>query len=81
MRCDFNPNFFLHRKVISFDVDSGLYADEFDEKDDTAPHFYTADELKKILFKPVVGTGVASFVPYPCMPVLDTAGTRKKRPT
>ncbi len=51
------------------DVDNGMYTVEFEEKDDAAPQFYIADEIRKILFKPVVGIGGASFVPYPGMPV------------
>jgi len=59
VRCDYNPNYFLNGSASSVDVDNSIYTDKFDGKDDTAPHFYTADELRKIIFKPVVVIGGA----------------------
>ena len=74
VRCDYNPNYFLHGKVTSFDVNRVLYTVEFDEKDDAEPQKCTADELQKIVTEPVVGMKGISFVPYPGMTVIAFRG-------
>lgn len=74
VRCDFNPNYFLHGKVINFDVDSRLYTAEFDEKDDADPQKNTANELQKIVTKPVVRMKGILLVPYAGMTVFAFRG-------
>ena len=49
VRCEFNPNYFLHGRVTRFDVGSGLYTAEFDGKDNADPQTYTSDEFQKIV--------------------------------
>jgi hypothetical protein len=74
VRFDFNPNYFLHGEVTSFDVNRGLYTAEFDEKDDAEPQKYTAYELQKIITEQVVGMKGIWFVPYPGMTVIAFGG-------
>jgi len=79
VRCDYNPKYFLNGRISSIDGDNGIYTVIFDVKDAAAPHYYNEDELRKIIFKPVVGIGGASFVPYPCMPVFAYMGEMEEK--
>ena len=74
VRCEFNPNYFLHGKVTRYDVGNGLYTAEFDEKDNADAQKYTSDELQKIVTKLVVGMKGILFVPYTGMSVFAFRG-------
>ena len=74
VRCESNPNYFLHGKVTNFDDDRKMYRVEFDERDNAEPQEYTEDQLLKVICRPVVGIGGIMFVPYNGMPVFAYRG-------
>jgi hypothetical protein len=79
VRCEVNPNYFLPGKVITVDAYNQIYTIEYDEKDNADPKQNTEDQLKTIIFKPVVGIEGISFVPYTDMKVYAYRGENEEK--